>query len=116
MGTSEHDPELQPLADIDPIIHAPARLMILTYLYVVESVDYVFLMRMTRLTWGNLSNHLTKLEEAGYVTIQREFRGKKPHSMIHLTDRGREAFRTYKENMQQVFDSLPDDRQQAGKH
>ena len=105
----QSEPELHPLADIDPLIHAPARLMVLTYLYVVESVDYVFLMRLTGLTWGNLSTHLSRLEEAGYIAIEKEFRGKKPHSMIHLTERGREAFREYKTSMQAVLDGLPDD-------
>jgi DNA-binding MarR family transcriptional regulator len=109
MAKAQNEPELHVLADIDPIIHAPARLMVLTYLYVVDSVDYVFLMRLTGLTWGNLSTHLTKLEEAGYVAIEKEFQGKKPHSMIHLTDQGRDAFREYKTSMQQVLDSLPDD-------
>ncbi len=100
--------DLQPLADIDQIVHASARLMILSYLYVVDSVDYVFLVRLTGLTWGNLSTHLTKLEQAGYVEIAKEFRGKKPHSVIHLTDAGRAAFRVYKKSMQQVLDDLPD--------
>jgi DNA-binding MarR family transcriptional regulator len=100
--------ELHPLADIDQVIHASARLMILTYLYVVESVDYVFLMRLTGLTWGNLSTHLTKLEKAGYIEMEKEFRGKKPHTVIHLTDQGRGAFREYKKSMQQVLDDLPD--------
>ena len=70
MSTLPTEPELHPLADINQIIHAPARLMVLTYLYVVESADYVFLMHLTGLTWGNLSTHLTKLEEAGYITGQ----------------------------------------------
>ena len=100
--------ELHPLADLDRIIHAPARLMVLTYLYVVESADYLFLMRLTGLTWGNLSSHLSKLEEAGYVEIVKEFRGKKPHTMIRLTEQGRAAFREYKHSMQQVLDDLPD--------
>jgi DNA-binding MarR family transcriptional regulator len=108
MTEPQNDPALQALADIDPLIHAPARLMVLTYLYVVDSVDYVFLMRMTGLTWGNLSTHLAKLEEAGYVAIDKEFKGKKPHSMVRLTDRGRSAFRDYKESMQQVLNNLPD--------
>jgi DNA-binding MarR family transcriptional regulator len=102
------DPALHPLADINQVIHASARLMVLTYLYVVESVDYVFLMRLTGLTWGNLSTHLTKLEEVGYITINKEFRGKKPHSTISLTKQGREAFREYKKSLQQVLDDLPD--------
>jgi DNA-binding MarR family transcriptional regulator len=100
--------DLHPLAKIDQIIHAPARLMILTYLYVVESADYVFLMRMTGLTWGNLATHLNKLEEAGYIEIQKEFKGKKPHTTIRLTDQGRLAFKQYKKSMQQVLDDLPE--------
>ncbi len=102
------DSELHPLADIDQIIHAPARLMVLTYLYVVESADYVFLMRLTGLTWGNLATHLSKLEEAGYVEIQKTFDGKKPKSILRMTEQGRNAFRTYKKSMQQVLDDLPD--------
>jgi DNA-binding MarR family transcriptional regulator len=97
-----------PLADIDTLIHAPARLMVLTNLYVVDSADYTFLMRRSGLTWGNLSAHLSKLEEAGYVAIAKEFRGKKPHSTVRLTDEGRAAFRQYKHNMQQVLDDLPE--------
>jgi len=99
---------LHPLADIDHVIHAPARLMVLTYLYVVESADFIFLMRLTGLTWGNLSTHLSKLEEAGYVTIEKTFKGKKPHTLIHLTNQGRAAFSTYKKSMQRVLDDLPD--------
>ena len=102
------EPELHPLADINQIIHAPARLIVLTYLYVVESVDYVFLMRLTGLTWGNLSTHLTKLEEAGYIVIAKEFKGKKPHSTVSLTLEGRAAFKEYKKSLQQVLDDLPD--------
>jgi DNA-binding MarR family transcriptional regulator len=107
--TNPHaDPELHPLADINQVIHASARLMVLTYLYVVESADYVFLVRLTGLTWGNLSTHLTKLEEAGYITINKAFKGKKPHTTISLTKQGRTAFREYKKSLQQVLDDLPD--------
>jgi len=108
MGASLQGSELHPLADIDQIIHAPARLMVLTYLYVVESADYVFLMRLTGLTWGNLATHLNKLEEAGYVDIQKTFDGKKPKSILRMTEQGRDAFRAYKKSMQQVLDDLPD--------
>lgn len=76
MTSQPHEPELHPLADIDTIIHAPARLMVLAYLYVVDSVDYVFLLRQTGLTWGSLSTHLSKLEEAGYITIEKGYREK----------------------------------------
>ena len=104
----ETNGELHPLVDIDRVIHAPARLMVMTYLYVVESADFVFLMRLTGLTWGNLSSHLSVLEEAGYVEIEKSFVGKKPHTMIRLTEEGRRAFGSYKRDMQQVLSDLPD--------
>jgi DNA-binding MarR family transcriptional regulator len=95
------------LAEIDHLIHSPARLMVLTYLYVVESADYIFLLRLTGLTWGNLFTHLTKLEGAGYITMEKTFREKKPCTIIHLSNEGRKAFRIYKKSMQQVLDDLP---------
>jgi DNA-binding MarR family transcriptional regulator len=100
--------ELQPLASIDRLIHEPARLMIMALLYVVESADFVFLLRQTGLTWGNLSSHLSKLEAAGYVDVEKEFVDKKPHTMLHLTDEGRSAFREYRQSMEQVFEDLPE--------
>jgi DNA-binding MarR family transcriptional regulator len=108
MSDTKPDPGKHPLADIDQVIHASARLMVLSYLYVVESADYVFLMRRTGLTWGNLSTHLAKLEEAGYIEIEKEFRGKKPHTTVSLTKRGRAAFRAYKKSLRKVLDDLPD--------
>ena len=100
--------ERHPLADIDRTIHSPARLMVMTYLYAVESADYIFLQNLTGLTWGNLSSHLTKLEGEGYVAIEKEIVGKKPHSMVDLTEAGRRAFSDYKRSMQQVLGDLPD--------
>ena len=108
MAGRQSEPQPHPLAEIDQVIHAPARLMVLTYLYVVESADFVFLKNMTGLTWGNLSTHLSKLEEAGYVSIEKEFENKKPHTMVRLTSPGREAFREYKQAMQQILGYLPD--------
>ena len=108
MAGSPNGADLHPLAEIDQVIHAPARLMVLTYLYVVESADYTFLLRMTGLTWGNLATHLAKLEEAGYVLIAKGYQGKKPHSTVSLTPQGRAAFREYKRSLQQVLDDLPD--------
>ncbi len=100
--------ELHPLADINRVIHAPARLMVMTYLYVVESADFIFLMNLTDLTWGNLSSHLSKLEEAGYVEIEKTFVQKKSHTMVQLSEKGRDAFRQYKEQIQKVLEDLPD--------
>jgi DNA-binding MarR family transcriptional regulator len=97
-----------PLANIDRTIHAPARLMVMTYLYVVESVDFIFLLQLTGLTWGNLSSHLGKLEDEGYVEIEKTFVKKKSHTMIRLTTKGRSAFKDYKRGLQQVLEELPD--------
>jgi len=102
------DLDLNTLADLDPLIHAPARLMVLTYLYVVDSIDFVYLKRVTDLSWGNLSRHLSKLEEAGYVELEKSFQDKKPHTMIRLTGQGRAAFRAYKDSLEQVLGNLPE--------
>jgi DNA-binding MarR family transcriptional regulator len=106
MSSSEN--EQHPLAEIDRLIHEPARLSIIVTLYVVESADYTFLMNQTGLTWGNLSSHMSKLEEAGYVAVEKSFVGKKPQTMAALTEAGRAAFQTYRRQMEQVFSDLPE--------
>jgi DNA-binding MarR family transcriptional regulator len=100
--------QLHPLADIDRMIHSPARLMVMTNLYVVESAGFIALMTLTGLSWGNLSTHLSKLEEAGYVAMEKGFRGKKPFTMVRLTPQGRTAFKDYKEQMEGVLGGLPE--------
>ena len=108
MGSSEKDKaDLQPIAEIDRIIHEPARFMIMAYLYVVESADFLFLMRQTELTRGNLSSHLSKLESTGYVQIKKGFVEKIPRTLLSLTKKGRRAFRAYRQNMKQVLEELP---------
>ena len=97
----------QPIAEIDRLIHEPARLMIMAYLYVVESADFLFLMHQTWLTHGNLSSHMSKLEAAGYIEIVKDFVDRKPHTMLQLTDKGRAAFQKYRQSMMHVFDDLP---------
>lgn len=98
--------ELQPISDIDPLIHAPTRLKIMAYLSIVESADFTFLMRQTGLTRGNLSVNLRKLEDAGYVSITKEFVDRIPRTLIRLTSNGRQAIQTYRENMQNVLNEL----------
>jgi DNA-binding transcriptional ArsR family regulator len=78
-------PKELPRFEIDRVIHEPARLLLMAHLYVVESADAVFLMQSTDLTWGNLSSHLAKLEEAGYVETVKDFVGRKPHTMVRPT-------------------------------
>jgi len=97
-----------PADDIDRIIHEPARLRIVTLLYVLKSADYTFVMQQTGMTWGNLSAHLTKLERAGYVEIIKEFVNRKPHSMLRLTSAGRAALQAYRQQMKDLLDELPD--------
>jgi len=105
--TSKNNLDL--LSNIDLMVHSKSRLMILTYLYVVEEMDYVYLKRVTDLSWGNLSKNILKLEEAGLLETEKKFENKKPKTIIWLTQRGRETFRNYIENLQKVFDSLPID-------
>jgi DNA-binding MarR family transcriptional regulator len=100
-GGCEH-----PLADIDQVLHAPARLMIATHLYIVDAEDAVFLQNMTDLTWGNLSSHLRKLEEAGYIAIEKSFKDRKPRTAIALTDKGRTALRDYRAAMLRSLEPL----------
>jgi len=95
--------DLQPIADIDPLVHAPTRLQILAYLSVVESADFTFLMRQTGLTRGNLSVNLRKLEEAGYISLTKQFVDRIPRTLIRLTGEGRQAIQAYRENMQIVL-------------
>ncbi len=92
---------------IDRLIHEPARYIIMAYLYVVDSADFLFLVKQTGLTWGNLSAHVSKLETAGYVEIKKEFLGKKPHTVASLSKQGRLAFEAYRREMKQVLDELP---------
>ena len=108
MSVKDEDNSFQVLGNLDRIIHEPARLLILAYLYVVESADFLFLMRQTELTKGNLSSHLSKLESAGYVNIEKKFINKIPRTMLSLSDQGRQAFKIYKDRMSKVFDDLPD--------
>ena len=100
--------EFKQMTDVDRLIHEPARFMIMAYLYVVESADFLFLMNQTGLTRGNLSSHLSKLEEAGYVVIEKEFVNKMPHTLLRLSDAGRAAFSEYRQKMKQVFEGLPE--------
>ena len=97
---------LQPLAQIDRVIHEPARLLLVATLSVVESADFLFLMNQTKLTRGNLSSHLSKLEAAGYVEIKKEFVEKIPRTLLRLTEEGRNAFLEYRQKIQQVLDSF----------
>jgi DNA-binding transcriptional ArsR family regulator len=101
-------PNLSNLAEIDRVIHEPARLAIMALLYVIESADFTFLMNQTGLSWGNLSTHMSKLEEAGYIEVEKSFKGRRPNTNLRLTNSGRSAFRVYRQKMKLALDDLPD--------
>ena len=83
------------LAGLNKLIHEPARLAILTALSACESADFLYLQRLTGLSKGNLSSHLSKLEEGGLIHIEKGFVGKKPQTIVSLTDNGRTAIETH---------------------
>ncbi len=85
----------QEIRQVDRLVHEPARLAILAVLYGVKEADFLYLLRTTGLTKGNLSAHLTKLEAAGYVEVRKRFLGKKPNTVCRLTPEGRQAFERY---------------------
>jgi DNA-binding transcriptional ArsR family regulator len=93
-------PGLRDLSDVDRVVHEPARLMILMVLYGVQEADALFLFNATGLTWGNLSSHVSKLQEAGYVEVDKGFAGKKPRTLLSLTAAGRKAVDHYRGTMQ----------------
>lgn len=92
------------IVDVDRIVHEPARLMILAILYTVESADFLYLQNETGLTKGNLSSHLSKLEEAGYIEVEKTYRGKIPLTICRLTENGRNAFANYRNQLKQFVD------------
>jgi DNA-binding transcriptional ArsR family regulator len=95
-----HTPELP---DLDRVIHEPARLLIVATLLPVKEADFLFLQRATELTKGNLSSHLARLEEAGYLTMEKTYRGKIPLTLCRLTAAGRAAFRAYQAAMKRFL-------------
>jgi DNA-binding transcriptional ArsR family regulator len=93
------------LASLDRLVHDPARLAILTALSACERADFLFLLRITGLTKGNLSSHLSKLEEAGLVEIEKRFVEKKTQTLARLSDAGRRAVEGYWREMEKIRES-----------
>jgi DNA-binding MarR family transcriptional regulator len=84
---------------LDRLIHEPARLVLVANLAVVDEADFVFLSRQTGFTAGNISSHMTRLEDAGYVELEKGFVGKRPRTVYRLTEEGRGAFERYREDV-----------------
>jgi DNA-binding MarR family transcriptional regulator len=100
-ATAPHDDE-----GADRLIHEPARRVIMTILYAADSADFLYLLRETGLSKGNLSSHLAKLEAGGYVAIEKTFRGKVPLTICRMTDKGKAAFRRYRDYLKRVVASM----------
>jgi DNA-binding MarR family transcriptional regulator len=98
--------DLRGMAEVNRLIHEPARLMIVSILSAAEQADFLYLLHETGLTRGNLSAHLSKLEEAGYIKIEKTYRGKVPQTLCSLTGAGRAAFETYRQQLKQIVESI----------
>jgi DNA-binding transcriptional ArsR family regulator len=107
-GLREGSSVLATLGEVDRLIHEPARLVIVTILYTLESADFLFLLRETGLSKGNLSSHLTRLEQARYVSIEKTFHGKLPLTVCRLTLVGRQAYRAYREQLKRAVAHMPE--------
>jgi DNA-binding transcriptional ArsR family regulator len=97
---------LRDVVAVDRLIHEPARLLIVATLSALEEADFLFLLNATKLTKGNLSSHLSRLEEAGYVAIDKTYAGKIPRTICRLTDAGHEALEQYRQQMKAIVDGL----------
>lgn len=101
--------DFRSMGEIDRLIHEPARMMIVAILYNWHSVDYLYLLRETGLTKGNLTSHLSKLEAAGYIEIEKTFKGKVPLTICHLSEKGRGAFEAYRQQLKNIVESTAQD-------
>ncbi len=95
---------LQDIPGLDRLIHEPARLTIMALLSSIASADFLFLLKESGLTKGNLSVHLSRLEEAGYIQVEKTFRGKIQHTEYRLTQKGKSAFDQYRKSLGSIFD------------
>jgi len=102
--------DLRSFTEVDRLLHEPARLLIASILNAVEKVDFLFLLRETGLTKGNLSTHLARLEGAGYIKIEKTFRGKIPQTLIELTTAGRTAFENYRLQLANIVNKISKDQ------
>ena len=103
---------LQDLTNLDRVIHEPARLMIMMLLYAVPEADFLYIQREGGFTQGNLSSHLRKLDEAGYIFINKMFKGKYPLTICSLTMKGRGALEEYVRTLRTACAQIPDRGQQ----
>jgi DNA-binding MarR family transcriptional regulator len=94
---------IRAIADLDRVIHEPGRLMIVALLFAVERTDFLYLQHETGMNKGTLSSHISRLEEAGYVEVEKTYRGKVPQTLLRLTPAGRKAFEEYRRSLKQAL-------------
>jgi len=93
--------------DIDTFIHEPARLRLLAFLSVLDRADFVYLLRESGLSRGNLSVQMTRLSEAGFVDVEKRFVDNRPRTTYALTAAGRRSLRAYKRTLTELLTALP---------
>ncbi|MHC4553296.1 MAG: winged helix-turn-helix domain-containing protein [Planctomycetota bacterium] len=99
------------MAQLNTLIHQPVRLKIMSSLMSIdaeEKVDFTYLKKVLELTDGNLGAHLSKLEEAGYIKIEKVFVAKKPKTYISLNGKGRDALTEHIAALQQIVKAIKD--------
>ncbi len=88
--------------ELDKLVHEPARLVILSVLMSCEQADFLFVQRLSGLSKGNLSNHLTKLEEGELIQIEKTFVGKTPRTYLRITEKGRRAVEHHWQQLERI--------------
>jgi DNA-binding transcriptional ArsR family regulator len=91
------------LPSLDPLLHSELRLAVMSILVGVESADFTFIRSQTGATAGNLSVQLDKLAGAGYIAVEKTFRGKMPRTVCRITSVGSEAFARYVETLKEYL-------------
>lgn len=87
------------MKELNPLLHSQLRLAVMSILMNVEEADFVYLREKTESTAGNLSVQLDKLANAGYITVEKGFAGKKPRTVCRVTDTGKDAFAEYVDDL-----------------
>lgn len=94
------------LKELDPLLHSQLRLGVISLLMSVDSAEFTFLKEKTNSTAGNLSVQIDKLSEAGYITVEKSFKGKKPVTTCRITQVGVKAFEDYVNNLKDYIKTI----------
>ncbi len=95
--------QIQSIAGLDRIIHEPGRLMIVALLFAVDQADFLYLQHETGMNKGTLSSHISRLEQAAYVEVEKTYKGKIPQTLLRLTNAGRKSFERYRKNLREAL-------------